>query len=66
SDAFDAMMSKRSYRDELGIDKAVSELRRCSGTQFDPQVVDAFVRLIEEEWDKISEDVGEINRKLGK
>ena len=66
SDAFDAMMSKRSYRDELGIDKAVSELRRCSGTQFDPEVVEVFVRLIEKEWEKIWADVGEINRKLGK
>jgi diguanylate cyclase (GGDEF)-like protein len=41
-DAFDAMVSPRPYRTPVTPDDAVVELIRCSGTQFDPQVVDAF------------------------
>ncbi|MDQ1377084.1 MAG: hypothetical protein QOE15_1257, partial [Acidimicrobiaceae bacterium] len=36
------------YRDALSLDHAVGELRRMAGTQFDPEVVDAFVPLAEE------------------
>ncbi|HCC07062.1 MAG TPA: hypothetical protein DEP72_02690 [Clostridiales bacterium] len=64
ADSFDAMMSKRSYRDELGIEKAVSELRKCSGTQFDPKIVEEFIKLIAEKWTEINEEVEEIDRKL--
>jgi HD-GYP domain-containing protein (c-di-GMP phosphodiesterase class II) len=41
-DAFNAMTSDRSYRKALPLTEAVAELRRGSGTQFDPQVVDAL------------------------
>lgn len=44
-DAFDAMTSSRSYRDAMGIHEAAAELRRCSGTQFDPDVVEAFCAI---------------------
>ncbi len=44
-DTFDAMTSDRPYRRALPFDDAVSEIDRCRGTQFDPQVVDAFVRM---------------------
>ena len=47
ADAFDAMNSKRPYRDPLSREKIVSELKRCSGRQFDPQVAEAMLRLIE-------------------
>jgi HD-GYP domain-containing protein (c-di-GMP phosphodiesterase class II) len=47
-DAFDAMTTDRPYRDALSLDHAVGELRRMAGTQFDPEVVDAFVPLAEE------------------
>lgn len=43
ADAFDAMTSDRPYRPALTLEEAVSELRRFSGTQFDPEVVDAFL-----------------------
>jgi len=43
ADAFDAMTTKRAYRDALEFDDALRELRRCSGTQFSPFAVDAFV-----------------------
>ncbi len=43
ADAFDAMMSKRPYRGGLEFDDTLAELRAGAGSQFDPQVVDAFV-----------------------
>jgi len=43
-DAYDAMRSQRVYRDPVGPDEAVADICRCSGTQFDPDVVAAFLR----------------------
>jgi HD-GYP domain-containing protein (c-di-GMP phosphodiesterase class II) len=45
-DAFNAMTTDRSYRKALPLDDAVAELRRCSGTQFDPAVVEALVAVV--------------------
>ncbi len=45
ADAYDAMTSNRPYRAALSAEKAIDELRRGVGTQFDPEVVDAFLRL---------------------
>src|SRR5689334_2258472 len=42
ADAFDAMTSERVYRRRVTPDEAVAELQRCAGTQFDPEIVDAF------------------------
>ncbi len=42
ADAFDAMTSRRPYRDGLTLEAARAELRRCAGTQYDPRVVEAF------------------------
>ena len=42
ADAYDAMTTDRVYRGRLSHDRAMAELERCSGTQFDPQVVAAF------------------------
>ncbi|HEX7186434.1 MAG TPA: HD domain-containing phosphohydrolase [Thermoanaerobaculia bacterium] len=47
-DAFDAMTTDRPYRRALSEAAAVSELRRERGRQFDPVVVDAFLRILEE------------------
>ena len=47
ADAYEVIVSKRSYKTAKSIDFAVTELRRCSGTQFHPDVVDAFIRVIE-------------------
>ncbi|NOU96228.1 HD domain-containing protein [Paenibacillus sp. LMG 31456] len=46
SDAFDAMTTNRSYRQKLSIETAAEELRRHSGTQFDPQVADALLKIL--------------------
>jgi HD-GYP domain-containing protein (c-di-GMP phosphodiesterase class II) len=46
-DAFNAMTTDRSYRRAMPLDRAVAELRRVSGTQFDPAVVDALVASLD-------------------
>jgi HD-GYP domain-containing protein (c-di-GMP phosphodiesterase class II) len=46
ADAFDAMTSNRLYRPALTHDAALAEVERCSGTQFDPEVVTAFLTVI--------------------
>ena len=48
-DAFDAMTSDRPYRKALPREVAFDELRKGSGTQFDPKVVKAFIEILEEE-----------------
>jgi len=47
ADSFDSMTSDRPYRKARGIEEAVAELRRCSGTQYDPEIVDAFLRALQ-------------------
>lgn len=46
ADAFDAMTSDRPYRAALPVESAIREIRRCRGTQFNPDVVDAFIRAV--------------------
>ena len=43
ADTFDAMTSTRAYRKALPVVDAIAEIRRCSGTQFDPDIVPAFL-----------------------
>ena len=45
-DAFNAMTTTRSYRQAMPVATAVQELRRCSGTQFDPAVVAALLDVV--------------------
>ncbi len=47
ADAFDAMTANRVYRKRLDIDYVLRELKRCSGTQFDPKLVTIMLDLIE-------------------
>ena len=46
ADAYDAMTSKRPYREARTKEQAVRELKRCSGQQFDPVLVDAFINCL--------------------
>ncbi len=46
ADAFDAMTSNRPYRKSMSVEAACAELERCKGKQFCPDVVDAFIRLL--------------------
>ena len=48
ADAYDTMTTSRPYRDMVSQDEASEELRRCCGTQFDHQLVDAFQRSLNE------------------
>lgn len=43
ADAFDAMTSTRPYRRALPFDRALEELARCAGSQFDPEIAEVFV-----------------------
>jgi putative two-component system response regulator len=44
ADAFDAMTSDRPYRPAMSVEEAVKEVKRCTGTQFDPAIVRAFLK----------------------
>lgn len=49
ADTFDAMTSNRPYRDKKPHEDAVTEIKRCSGTQFDPHITEAFLRAYEKD-----------------
>ena len=55
ADTFDAMTSKRSYRDSLPIDVVRAEIERCSGTQFDPNIAKVFLDIMDNDFDSIRE-----------
>lgn len=46
ADSFDAMISERPYKKPLTKEEAVLEIKKCSGTQFDPEVVNIFLELV--------------------
>ncbi|MCR5088032.1 MAG: HD domain-containing protein [Oscillospiraceae bacterium] len=48
ADTFDAMFSTRPYRKKMELSAVVAEIKRCSGTQLSPRVVEAFLKLVEE------------------
>lgn len=48
-DSFHAIVSTRCYRDGRSMEDAFRELENCAGTQFDPQVVEAFIRIFRKE-----------------
>ena len=45
ADAFEAMVYGRPYRERMDVERAIQEIKRKSGTQFDPKVVDAFLKV---------------------
>jgi diguanylate cyclase (GGDEF)-like protein len=49
ADAYDAMTSDRPYRKALTREEALAELKRCAGQQFDPDLVERFIRLVQEQ-----------------
>lgn len=48
ADSFDAMTSVRCYRPKLSIETVIEELKKCSGTQFDPDIVPYMIEMIED------------------
>ena len=49
TDSYDSMTADRPYRPAPGKEYAISELKRCAGTQFDPELAKAFMRILERE-----------------
>lgn len=49
-DAYSAITDERVYRSARSPEAALAEIKACTGTQFDPKVVEAFMRVIEEPW----------------
>jgi response regulator RpfG family c-di-GMP phosphodiesterase len=56
-DTLDAMTSDRPYRKAKPFAEARAEITRCTGTQFDPHVVEAFLSVGPEDWERIRLDV---------
>ncbi|MCC6712936.1 MAG: response regulator [Candidatus Dadabacteria bacterium] len=52
-DALDAMTSKRVYKGAMPFEEAIERIKKASGTQFDPMVVETFVNVPVEEWKNI-------------
>ncbi|MBQ9658744.1 MAG: HD domain-containing protein [Clostridia bacterium] len=55
ADTFDAMTSRRTYRDALSLDIVKEEIKKCKGSQFDPQIADVFLDILENDYEKIQE-----------
>ncbi len=55
ADAFDAMTSRRSYRDEMDLDYVKNQIKEGIGTQFDPEVAKVMLNILENKLDKINE-----------
>jgi len=47
ADSFEAMSSARPYRSAFAREEVIEELRKCAGTQFDPNLVELFIRIVE-------------------
>jgi HD-GYP domain-containing protein (c-di-GMP phosphodiesterase class II) len=65
TDAFDAMTSDRPYRKAMPVEHAIEELKRNSGTQFDPDVVEAFLKILSTEAGKASVHSHERSERSG-
>ncbi|MGA3080368.1 MAG: HD domain-containing phosphohydrolase [Terracidiphilus sp.] len=57
ADTFDAITSDRPYRKACGFDEARKEILRCSGTQFDPDVVEVFLKIPNELWQELRSEI---------
>jgi len=57
ADTLDAMTSDRPYRKGASIEAATAEIVRCSGTQFDPEIVEVFLSLPPESWAELRAEI---------
>lgn len=53
ADSFDAMTSKRTYRNSLPIETVINEFTRCRGSQFDPELTDVFLDILKNDYNSI-------------
>ena len=49
------MTSRRSYRGPIDVEHVKEEIKRCEGTQFDPQIAEVFIEILNNDFDKIKE-----------
>jgi putative nucleotidyltransferase with HDIG domain len=64
SDALDAITSDRPYRKACSFDAARAEILRCSGTQFDPGVVEVFLKIPNELWQELRSEITAQNKRF--
>ncbi|MGB9408509.1 MAG: HD domain-containing phosphohydrolase [Terracidiphilus sp.] len=64
ADALDAITSERPYRKARSFGEARKEILRCSGTQFDPQVVEVFLRIPTEVWQELRSEITDKKKRL--
>ena len=55
ADTFDAMTSKRTYRDALPLSVVKEEIEKCSGTQFDPKIAKVFLDILNNDYKSITD-----------
>lgn len=53
ADTFDAMTSKRTYRDSLDLEIVIEEIEKNKGKQFDPKIADVFLDILKNHYDEI-------------
>ncbi|MDR3754333.1 MAG: response regulator [Terracidiphilus sp.] len=64
ADALDAITSDRPYRKATDFDSARQEILRCSGTQFDPAVVEVFLKIPNELWQELRSEISGQNKRV--
>ncbi|MGB8261795.1 MAG: HD domain-containing phosphohydrolase [Terracidiphilus sp.] len=64
ADTLDAITSDRPYRKARNFDHARAEILRCSGTQFDPRVVEVYLRIPNELWLELRNEITGQNRRF--
>ena len=64
ADTLDAITSERPYRRARGFDVAREEILRCSGTQFDPAVVEVFLKIPNELWQELRSEISGQNKRF--
>ena len=55
ADTFDAMTSKRTYRNAIPLEEVKEEIKRCEGTQVDPSIAETFLEILNTQYEKIQE-----------
>ncbi len=63
AETFDMLVSELPWRDAMPLEDALKELKRCSGSQFDPLIVDAFLTVVEAQRVEFPEEVKEQVRR---
>jgi len=64
ADALDAITSDRPYRKARSFDDARKEITRCAGTQFDPSIVEVFLKIPTELWDELRKEITGRNKRF--